>query len=105
MGIGNKTFTPAAWAPQKITVSAASQNIALVGLTKSEDTVLVTNNTTETVFFSFTVGAGTAAVATSVGIRTGASRVFGIAPDLTHANAIGTGATGTIEFLVGKGGV
>ena len=103
MATTNKAFIPVAWVPQKITVSASSQSVALVGLTRSEDSVLVTNNTTETVHISFSNGAGTAAIATSVAIRSGASRVFGIAPDITHANAIGTGATGVIEFLVGKG--
>lgn len=105
MGTTNKAFIPVAWAPQKITVSASSQTVALVGLTKSEDTILVTNNTTETVHITFSVGAGTAAIATGVAIRSGASRVFGISPDVTHANAIGTSASGVIEFLVGKGGV
>ena len=103
MATSNKVFIPALWVPQKITASALSQSVALVGLTKSEDCVQVTNNTTETVHISFSVGAGAAAIATSVAIPSGAVIAFGVAPDVTHANAIGTGATGVIEFLVGKG--
>lgn len=103
MATSNKVFIPALWVPQKITVSASSQSVVLVGITKSEDTIQVTNNTTEVVYISFSVGAGTAAVATSVGVPSGACVAYGVSPDVTHANAIGTGATGTIEFLVGKG--
>lgn len=104
MATTNKVFIPVSWTPDKITVSASSQSVALTGLTKSEDSVQVTNNTNETVYISFSAGSGTAAIATSVAILSGVVIAFGVAPDVTHANAIGTGATGTIEFLVGKGG-
>jgi hypothetical protein len=103
MATANKVIIPTLWVPQKITVSASSQTIALVGLTKSEDCVQVTNNATETVYISFSAGSGTAAIATSVAIPAGTVIAFGVAPDVTNANAIGTGTTGVIEFLVGKG--
>ena len=103
MATSNKVFTPVSWVPQKIAVSASSQSVALTGLTKSEDSVELTNNTTEIIYISFTAGSGTAAVATSKGIPAGVVVCYGIAPDVTHINVIGTGATGNFEVLVGKG--
>lgn len=103
MATSNKVFIPTSWTPDSITVSASSQSVALTGLTKSEDAVEVTNLTSETIEISFSNGAGTATTS-NVGIPSGAKVCYGIAPDVTHANAIGSGATGVIQFLVGKGG-
>ena len=103
MATANKVFVPVSWTPDKITVSASSQSVALTGLTKSEDTVRVYNATTETIFITFSVGAGTAVLNSSLPVGVGQSEAFGVAADVTHANAIGTGATGIINFSVGKG--
>jgi len=102
MAVTDKVFIPVSWAPNTITVGASSASVALTGLTKSEDAVRVFNGTTEVIYISFTAGSGTATTSsTPIGI--GATECFGIAPDVTYANAIGTGATGIIYFSVGKG--
>lgn len=103
MATTNKLFIPASWDPDSIAVSASSQPLALTGITKSEDCVRVFNNTSETIFINFTAGAGTVALTSGMPIGVGQAEPFGIAPDVTHVNVIGTGATGTIYFNVGKG--
>jgi len=102
MATTNKVFIPTSWVPDKITVSASSQSVALTGLTKSEDSIEITNLTTETIYVSFSAGAGTATT-NSVAITSGSKVCYGLTPDVTYANAIGTGSTGVIQFLVGKG--
>lgn len=103
MATSNKVFIPVSWEPDKIAVSASSQSVALTGVTKSEDSVRVFNDTTETVFVTFSAGAGTAVLGTSTPIGSKQVECFGVAPDVTHVNAIGTGATGNIFFSEGKG--
>lgn len=102
MATSNKVFIPVTWTADKIVVSASNQSVALTGETRSEDSVRVFNATTEIVYISFTAGAGTATTG-SLPVGIGATECFGVAPDVTHVNAIGTGATGTIYFTVGKG--
>lgn len=102
MATTNKVFSPSSWAPDEITVSASSQSVALTGRTLSEDSVEITNLASETIFVTFTNGAGTATL-DSVGISSGSKVCYSLQPDITHANAIGTGTTGKIQFLVGKG--
>lgn len=102
MAIAEKVFAPVSWTPDTITVAATSASVALTGITKSEDAVRVFNGSTEVVYVSFTAGSGTATTSnTPIGI--GATECFAIPPDVTYANAIGTGATGIIYFSVGKG--
>ena len=103
MATTNKVFIPTSWVPDKITVSASSQSVALTGLTKSEDSVRVFNNCTEVVYITFSNGSGTAVLGASLPIGIGVTEVFGVPPDITNVNAIGTGATGNIFFSVGKG--
>ena len=102
MATANKAFIPSSYVPDVITVSASSHSVALTGLTKSEDSVRVVNNAAETIFITFSIGAATADT-TNFPVLSGAIEVFGIAPDVTHVNAIGTGASGKIYFSVGKG--
>lgn len=102
MATTNKVFIPSSYVPDVITVSGSSQTVLLTGLTKSEDSVRVVNNATETIFITFSIGAGTAAL-TSLPVLSGVTEVFGITPDVTHTSAIGTSASGKIYFSVGKG--
>ena len=100
-------FTPIG-STKHITVAGTSASVALpvrdsaTGAWGSR-TVRVCNRASETVFIEFGIDTVAAVVATSLPILPGSVEFLEINSKNTHVAAIGTGATGTIDFTEGEG--
>lgn len=94
-------FTPNPASTVNIDVGAASASVSL-GITQRAS-VQVTNDGTATAWINFGGSGVTAALATGIPVRSGATLVF--ATNQPYVAAIAAGATGKIYFTPGSGGI
>lgn len=92
-------------APVKITVSAASQSVA-IPTEPGRQTVRVANNGTATVWIDFKAAGGSVTTENGMSVGPGVIELFtvtGISSTDLHAYVIAAGATGDVQFTVGVG--
>jgi len=87
-----------------LAVTGSSASVALVGTPgQGYQSVRISNVGTQTVFVSFSTGAGSASTATDMPVLAGTVEVFWLPKPITNVNAIAAGAGSTIYCTVGEG--
>jgi hypothetical protein len=89
-------------ASQTVVVTASNQSTAIAAAGTGNRSIRIAVVGTQTVFFSLTSRAETAAVATSTPVLAGSVEVFLLRNDITHINVIAAGTGSTMYITVGE---
>ena len=89
-------------ATQNVAVTGSNQSTAITGAGVGTQTIRLVNIGSQTVFFSLTDAAGTAAVASSTPLLPNSVETFLLRKENTYINAIAAGTGSTLYWTLGE---